>query len=373
MYVGQQQTELSQRIGKVLMAAALVVTFGTLGFWALDQLAARSAVPPAPTKPAAPTADQSIPPGHATLMDCLFQTFVIVSTLGVEKTDSLKHVFESTHGRLFAMLLMVLGMGVATYAFAELTAFIVGGELSSLLGRKRMDREIAKLNNHYIVCGAGRTGAFIISELATTLRPFVVIDTDADRLKEVAGSREVLYLIGDAHEEEVLKVAGIDRASGLLASLASDRDNLFLVITARQLKPSLRIIARGYELSARDKLMRAGADNVTYPNFIGGMRMVSEMVRPEATSFLDQMLREAKRPLRVEQVVVREGSQLVGKTLANSQIREKTGLLVVGCRESDGPLVNNPPAQMTLKPGIALIVLGEVEQLPPLRAMAGEA
>ncbi len=338
-------SESLQRIAKVLLAAVAVMTFGTVGFKLLDHAHK----------------------GSATWYDCMYQTFIIVSTLGIDKVSGL---LDNHWGRSFSMIVWLSGAFVYTYALTTMTAFVIEGELSDFLGRRRMDREIAKLTNHYIVCGCGRTGLYIVNELIATKRPFVVIDTDQDRLRETAEQKKgLLYLVGDAHEEEMLTVAGLARSQGLLATLASDRDNLFLVITARQLSSKLRIIARGYELTAKDKLVRAGANNVIYPNFIGGMRMVSEMIRPSVVTFIDQMLRDE---LRFEQVVVREGAPLDGKTIGESGIRQQTGLLVVACRVGAGDFDYNPSASTVIRPDMTLVLLGHTDHLPVLRQLAGE-
>ncbi|HET6383232.1 MAG TPA: NAD-binding protein [Armatimonadota bacterium] len=229
---------------------------------------------------------------------------------------------------------------------------------------------VAELENHYIVCGAGLTGWYIIRELMDTRRPFVAIDLNEETLRDLAARGPAPCIAKDATEESTLAEARLDRAVGLVASLSSDRDNLFLILTARHLNPGLRIIARGYELSAQEKLKRAGADSVIYPNHIGGRRMVSEMVRPAVVGFLDQMVRDTRHAMRFEEAVVGRHSQVVGKTLEESGIRQATGLLVIGARHGEGRFIYNPSAETVLHEGMALVVLGAPEQVTALRGIA---
>ena len=232
-----------------------------------------------------------------------------------------------------------------------------------------MQAEIAGLDQHYIVCGAGRTGSYIIRDLRNTRRPFVVIDQDEEVLRELTSGGYLLSICGNATEEHVLASAGLDRAAGLLAALPEDKDNLFLVLTARHLRPDIRIIARGTDISAEEKMKRAGADSVVYPNRRGGRRMVSEMMRPAVVGFLDQMLRP-RHSVRFEEVVIPDGSHLCGRSIADSGIRQKTGLLIVGCKEPGQPFVYNPPATTVLTPRMALVVLAEPQEVAFLKALA---
>lgn len=339
---------LRRRVVWLIAIIILLIAVGTVGYRVLDT--------------------RNPQPGW---LDCLFQTVVIITTLGLNP-NSVDQSGAPVPIKIFTIILILVGIGVAAYAFTTLTAFVVEGELTVLLGRRRMDREISKLENHYIVCGGGRTGTYIIRELLSTNRPFVVIDTEEAALRDVAGIGGTYpYLIGDATEESMLLKAGIDKAAGLLATLSNDRDNLFLVLTARHMKSTLRIIARGYELSAKAKLERAGADTVVYPNFIGGLRMVSVMVRPAVVGFLDQMLRPEHQQVRFEEVILSETSRMVGKTLGESAIRQKTGLLVVACRDKGGEFLYNPPPATVLQNGMELVVLGGVEQMARLHELVG--
>lgn len=179
-----------------------------------------------------------------------------------------------------------------------------------------------------------------------------------------------LFLIGDATEESILLAAGIKRAAGLLAALGNDHDNLFLVLTARFLNPNLRIVARGNHPSVVNKMLKAGADEVVLPETTGGLRIVSLMVRPAAVSFLDQMLRQREVSLRVEEVSISPSSSLVGKKLAELKLPQQWNILVLAYQQGDGTLIYNPPADLELKQGMTLIVIGDIRKVDEFRRLA---
>ena len=232
-----------------------------------------------------------------------------------------------------------------------------------------MLQKISKLEGHIIVCGVGTTGIHVVEELIQTQWPVVAIDVaeaHLTRAQELGPS--LLTLQGDATEDAVLEAAGIRRARGIVAALTDDKANLFIVVTARGLNPNLRIIAKGVDVEAAQKLKKAGADSVVNPAFIGGVRMVSEMIRPQVVEFLDLMLRDRDKNLRIEEVVVPSGSWMIGKPIAEAQIRKHTNLLVVAVREAGGQFVYNPGPETAIADGMALIVLGETESVQKLRA-----
>jgi len=303
----------------------------------------------------------------ASLLDCLYMTIITLSTVGYGEVIP---VAKTEAGRLFSILLILSGAGVLLYALTNFAILLMEGTMQGAWGRWRMERQIAKMNNHYIVCGAGRVGEVIVRELALTRRPVVVIDKDAEKVTAVGQELNVPFIVGDATEESVLRAAGIERAKGLLAALGNDHDNLFLVLTARSLNPNLRIIARGNHPSVVDKMLKAGADEVVLPETTGGLRMVSLMVRPTAVSFLDQMLRQREVTLRVEEVVIEPSSPFVGKRLSDLKLPQQWNILVLAYQQEDGTLVYNPPADLELRQGMALIVMGDVHKLEQFRQLA---
>ena len=237
-----------------------------------------------------------------------------------------------------------------------------------------MLKAIEKMQHHYIVCGAGKTGIHIIDELESTKLDYVVIEKDiehANRLRKKYPKSVVIE--GDASSDDNLKFAGIEKSAGLITALETDKDNMFVVISAHQLNPNLRIITKNVELDARAKLMVAGATGVISPNMIGGMRMVSEMIRPAVVGFLDLMLRDKEKNLRVEEVVVSKKFAGVGKPLKESNIRKETGLVVIAIKNSESEkFIYNPTGEIIVAINAVLVVIGEVENINKLRALVAD-
>jgi len=219
-------------------------------------------------------------------LNSLYTTVVTLATVGYGDFTP-----KSPAGKTFTIFLILSGMSLLLYSVTTITSFFVEGELSQVLRERKMLKKISLLTGHYIVCGVGKTGSYIVSELLKTKRDFVVIDKNKDVLQKY---ENCLCIAGDANDEEILKNAKIETADGLFAVLPTDEEILFLIITARGLNPNLKIVARGIKDSSAGKLRSAGANSIIQPNRIGGMRMVSEMVRPAVVSFLDKMLRKAR-------------------------------------------------------------------------------
>ena len=222
-----------------------------------------------------------------------------------------------------------------------------------------MLKTISQLKNHFILCGVGKVGSHIISELSQTKRNFVIIEKDKDLLKK---HENYLCINNDAADENVLKVAGIENAAGLFAALSTDEENIFLIITAREMNPNIKIVAKAVKDSSARKLMFAGANSVVLPNLIGGLRMASEMIRPTVVSFLDMMLKEGKGDLRVEDVEVKNP-----KVSTVSQVQfEKTGVLLLAIATKQGYKFN-PPKDTSIHAGDKLIVMGNADQVLSLK------
>jgi voltage-gated potassium channel len=236
-----------------------------------------------------------------------------------------------------------------------------------------MPSSLDEFERHVIVCGAGRTGAHVVNELVATRTPCVVIDTDAERIERLREDLpEVGFILGDATEDETLAEAGIARAAGIVASLAEDKDNLYITLSARTTNPSLRIIAKGVETSSEPKLRRAGADRVVSPNAIGGMRLASEILRPNVVEFLDLMLRDPEHVLRIEEATVSPRSSVVGRSIGTVGLRKICDVLIVSARLPGGKYAFNPGAELVLEPGLTLIVLGERAEIVKLRVAVGD-
>lgn len=300
------------------------------------------------------------------LFDSLYMTVITLATVGYGETHPL-----SFGGRVFTIGMILIGIGVLTYAFSSLTAFIVEGDLKDVLRRRRMQSKIAKLAGHFIVCGAGHTGRIILEELRKTGRDVVVIDNDPEVVKHLT-EVGAMALHGDATDDETLTAAGIERARGLFGALPTDPGNVFVAITARGLNAGLRIVSRQQERGAEGKLKRSGADVAVDPGLIGGLRMASEMIRPAAVGFLDSMIRAEGKVFRIEEVPVLDGVPLKGEPLGTVKGSEGEAALVLAVRLKDGKTYDiNPVPSRPITPGEVLVAMGSKEQLKELRARLG--
>ena len=299
-------------------------------------------------------------------IQCLYMTVVTTFTVGYGELVPI----VTTTDRVYTMMVILIGIGMIGYALSQMTAFIVEGDLRNILGRRKMDKKIAALRDHYLVCGTGDVGHYVIEELIATNRAFVAIDMDEEHLKKLSGERQLLYIVGDATDESVLARSGIKAAAGVICALQHDRDNLVLAMTCRRSNPKLRIGAKAHDVKLLERIKHAGADAVVSPEFIGGLRLVSEMVRPTVVSFLDQMLRETGAAVRVEEVHIGAGSHLAGKRL-NETDWQKRGLLVMALQAPGAEKYEYvPKPESVLASGCTVIVLGDAEHVGKLRAEA---
>jgi voltage-gated potassium channel len=351
MHVRPPELELRQRLA-IASAVMLIVFFGgTFGYYFMGQHYLK------------------LSRGWS-LGDCAYMTVVSLTTVGY---GEIINVGDVPYGRLFTSILIVFGMGVAVYFVSTLTTFFVEGEFLHLRFKSKMNKMISKMKDHIIVCGIGTTGWHVAVELLTTRWPIVVVEMDGEkltRLQETMGGKVIPAIVGDATEDDVLLAAGIERAKGIIAVLPDDKDNLFVTVTARQLNPTLKIIAKAVDAKTSDKMKHAGADTVVSPTRIGGMRMVSEMIRPQVVEFLDVMLRDRDKNLRIEEVSVPVGSAFAGKSLAQTDIRKHTDLLVLAVREPSGGFTYNPGPGFQLQEKMILVVLGSTASVVRLREAA---
>jgi voltage-gated potassium channel len=303
------------------------------------------------------------------LLDSVYMTVITISTIGYgEAVDMAAH----PAARVFTIFYIIICLGTIAYAVSSITAFVVEGELKNILGRRKMEKEIARLQDHYIVCGADETAQSVIKELVATQKKFVVVDPAKEKLDKLAALGAAIHIHGDAADDAVLEKAGIERAKGLVACLPTDEANLFVTISARSLNPNLRIVAKGIDVNSHKKMIKAGADSVISPTHIGGMRMVSEMIRPATTTFLDMMLRERERVLRFDEVTVGPCSALAGKTIEESKLEEKTGALLVALRRGGAKEFDFNPAKTTkLAEKDVLVFIASPEMIQGLEKIAG--
>ncbi len=307
----------------------------------------------------------SLEPGWS-LLDAIFMTFITLTTVGYSDYG------VSATGRIFTLVLLFAGIGSFTYAVATVTTYLVEGHLRDSFRRRRMEKLISGLSQHSIICGMGNTGRYVLEEFQKVGHEFVVIDADADRMQSLCASQPFPYVQGDATDDRVLEQAGIERAERLITTLREDKDNLFVVLSARRLNPALRIIAKVIDVGAtREKMRMAGANEVISPDAIGGLRMASVALRPQVVGFLDLMLRE-ETAFRFEEARIGSAGKIAGKSIGDARIRDEVGLLVVAVRKHrDGRFVYNPGADLVLEMDDVLFAIGDPESVGRLRKLAG--
>lgn len=266
-------------------------------------------------------------------------------------------------GRVFTVFLVISSVSFVMYTFSKITETMIEGELRGLYKRRKMNKQISRLRDHYIVCGFGRIGKEICKILQEHHRPFLVIEKDEEESKSL-DELQYMRLEGDAADDDVLQSAGIDRAKGLVSVVASDADNLYITLTARGLNPSLYIMARSSGgPGVQTKLKRAGASKVISPYSIGARRMAHLIVRPTVSDFIDLTMRAGELDLMMEELKVSAASHLNGKNLIESEIRKKYDVIVVAIKRQDGVMLFNPRSETVIMDGDILIVLGANEHI----------
>jgi voltage-gated potassium channel len=299
------------------------------------------------------------------LIDAVYQTVVTITTVGASTPKSLL----STTGKVFTIVLILVGVGTALYTFSVVLELLIEGHMRELVRRRRMDRAIAGMSGHVVICGWGRVGQEVSRFLANAGRSFVVIDRDAERLSGISDPN----VHGDVTDDETLVNAGIERASTLVAALDTDADNLFVTLASRSMRPDLQIIARARSESSVAKLRRAGTDRVVNPQQIGGGRMAAFVTQPHVVDFVDVVMHDGTLEFRLEEFAVSELSPLMGRTLRSAQLRDRTGALVLAIRRPDNSFVTNPSPEAVIELGDVLISVGTEGQLQSLASFVGRA
>lgn len=289
--------------------------------------------------------------GEASLTDCFYMTAITVTTIGYGEIIPLD---SSPGGRIFTVILALFGVGSFTYIVTNLTALLIDRDVFLSYSKKRTLKMISKLNKHFIICGTGDIGLQIAKELKATDRPFVLIDKDIHKTTHLIDIKDFITLEGDATEDNILISAGIEKAKGIFAVTGDDNYNLVITFTARQLHPEIRIISKVRDIQQIEKIKRAGADSVISPYMIGGLRIVSEMVRPAVVSFLDSMMRDKNANLRVEEIDLTPVSK--GKTLDQMDLYSREDILLLAMRK-DGEIQFNPPRATALEGNEILILM----------------
>lgn len=297
------------------------------------------------------------------IVDSLYLTAQTVTTVGFGDLAP-----RTVYGRLFATVFMLLSVGIVLYALTSSVQSIVQSEMLLTFGQFRRSLKMSKLRDHFIICGAGRVGSHLVRDLRAGNDPFIVIESNRARVEELM-DQGVSVLVRDATLEETLREAGVEHARGLAACLPDDADNVYVVLTARDLNPTLHIVARAAEEQAENKLIRAGANRVVAPTIIGGHRMAMALTKPAVGDFLDSLTANDLE-LGFEQLEVEAGSTLIGHRLSETNIRSELDIVIVSIRRSHGEIVFNPSGDAKIETGDMLIAIGRAEALAKLTALA---
>lgn len=341
---GPLMEPLTRRLLVALSVVNAVIALGGLGLWILGH-------------------------GRWTLSEALYMAVISVSTVGFAELPGIEQV---PGARALTAVVILLGLGALAYFQSSLTAFIVEGSFGHAWRRKRMKKQIDALSGHVVVAGVGSTGRHVVEELHATGTPFVAIDRNHEHLertsKEITGGT-MLFVHGDAIDDNTLLAAGVDRASAVIAALTHDRDNLYVTLSARTLNPRARIVTKVVEPEAEAKMLRAGANVTVSPNIIGGRRMANEAVRPGVLHFLDQVLREREHALSFRDMTVSPDSTCAGKPISSLPIRLEGNVLIVAVRGPEQKFLLNPGPDYVLTPGTVVLAMGETEALVRLQTL----
>ena len=327
---------LARRLVLILLAIVVTLSIGTVGFVMIE---------------------------HFPPFDAFYMTLITMTTVGYAEIHPLSHA-----GRVFNSFLIFFGVTTIFIAMGFMTQTIIELEFGDAIGKRRNKRMIDKLKDHYIICGYGRVGRGAAKELLHAGASFVVVDINPERV-ERAMMAGMLAVSADSTRDETLRQVGIERARGLVAALATDADNLFVLLSAKGLNPRLFVAARAAEEGAEEKMRRAGANAVFAPYSITGHRLAQSLLRPHVVQFLDFTTKDVGEDIAIEQVRVSESSEMVSRTIREMQLRKVVGVIVMAIRRADGEMIFNPPADTPVQGGDFLIVMGKPESLSQLESL----
>ena len=293
-------------------------------------------------------------------MDAFYMTIITLATVGYGEVHTVG--FE---GRLFTVVLILLGVGLFLYVAGNIIQFLVEGRIRLVLGRRKLDTQIKKLKNHYVICGYGRIGRVLARFLVEKYVDVVVIERDQERMNRM-DEDGILYLVGEATDEDILYKARIEAAKGLITAVATDADNVFLVLIAKQLNPKLFIVARASQNSTKKTLLAAGADKVISPYDLGARRMAHAILRPTVIKFLEMAFADESTDIQVEELHVHKGSRFEGLSLLESGIRKELDLIIICVRKPDDRMLFNPKADTIIEAGDVMVVVGCARNLKAL-------
>ncbi|MDO8785356.1 MAG: NAD-binding protein [Syntrophales bacterium] len=290
-------------------------------------------------------------------LESFYATVVTLSSVGYGDFSP-----RSKEGMLFTVFLIIVGVGTMLYTIGLVTETMIEGRLKIIMGRGRLEKMIKKMNNHYIICGFGRIGSLICRELAGEKVDFVVIDNNQEVIQKIE-EEGFVYHRGDATHEKTLLAAGIKTAKGIVCVLSTDAENLYVILTARELNPGIFILSRSEGEESEQRLLRAGANRVESPYMMGGMRMAMAILRPAMLDFVEITTMRQSLELRMDEISMCEGSSYIGKSLEDSNIRQKFGLIVVAVKKESGKMIFNPMAKYVIENNDKLIALGEADNI----------
>lgn len=327
-----------QRIILAVMLLCIVVIIGTIGYTLIQKW---------------------------NVFDSLYMTIITIGTVGFHEVKQLSY-----SGRIFTIGLIIFGIGIGSYTLANLSAFVIEGQIQNVFRGRKMEKQINQLKDHIIVCGYGNTGVETVDELVKAKKQFVVIEKDEHKVAELKKHGH-LVMEGDATDDEVLERAGVNQANSLIATLANDADNVYVVLTAKGMNPKLRIIARAIDQLSCKKLIRAGADKVVSPYSIAGRRMARLLLSPGIVDFLEVMIQSEELELKIEEVKLHKSSRLENKLLKESNIKAETdGASVIGINKKGKKIIVNPSGNTVLEDEDILFVLGNDSQIDKLKQLA---
>jgi voltage-gated potassium channel len=330
--------DIWQPLWRALMGVVVVIVFGTVGYYVIER--------------------------DWTWLDSLYMAVITVSTVGLREVHDLQPAT-----RLFTIVLIFFGVGAFMFLATSIANYVIAGELHGFWSRRRMEKRIAQLSDHFIVCAYGRMGSQVADEFRREKRPVVVVDTSETALQHAA--EQGFYVIaGDAKNDDVLRRAGVERARGLVTCLDEDADNLMIVLSARAMSEKLFIVARTNRHETSTKLTAAGANRVLWPYGLGGRRMAQMAIRPNVVEFLEVVMHDEELELLLEELTIALGSDLENKQIGSTAIRGTTGAMLVAIRQRTGRMVVAPSADVVLSAGDIVVALGTREQLEKLRILA---
>jgi voltage-gated potassium channel len=325
--------KLRRRLILSLALIVFIVSFGTIGYMAVEGW---------------------------NFQDSLYMTVTTLTTVGYREVRELTSV-----GRWFTIILIIGGVGTMLYALSTGAKLLLEGEIQEVLGRRRLEKKMKELRDHYIICGYGRMGKIIVRELKSEKVKFAVIEKNAILHEK----EEDFLIIGDATQDELLKEVGIERAKGLITVLPTDAENLYVVLSAKGLNPHLFIVARAGEEGSEQKLLRAGADRVISPYHIGGLRIAHTVLKPAVVDFIELATKSGNIDLQLEEILIPDVSRFSGLSLDQCGFGKELGVIIVAIKKTSGDMQFNPTFRTLIEPGDTLIALGETSKLRALEEM----